>query len=396
MKAKRQFTTAALCLSACFALASGCARRATANDAEASETPKIEGDKIQFATNAPQLGFLATEPVQERNAVTTGLNGRLAWDDDVTARVYPSVSGRIVTILAKPSQRVAVGDVLAKIKSPDFGQAQADARKAIADLKVAERALARTRDLIEHGAASQKDVETAEADYTRALSEKDRALATLGRYESDGSTADVDGVFSLKAPVGGVIVEKSVNPGQEVRADQVGDKPLFVITDPTQLWVLLDATEQDLSSLRPGTEVKLRSQTYADQTFPAHIEVISDFIDPNSRTIKVRGTVDNSQRLLKAEMFVTAELPAPLQVGVNVPASAVFLKGDRHYVFVESAKGTYQRQEVQVGQEQPKDVLVTNDLKPGQSVVTDGGLLLNQLLAEGPSEPITQNGFRQP
>src|SRR6185312_11853672 len=98
-------------------------------------------------------------------------------------------------------QRVAADDALAKIKSPDFGQAQADARKAIADLERATSALSRTRELLEHGAAAAKDAEAAQADYARAFSEKERALATLSLYGGEGES--VDSIFSLKTPVDG-------------------------------------------------------------------------------------------------------------------------------------------------------------------------------------------------
>jgi len=372
----------AICVCACVMALSGCVRQQRDSDANALGVPNIEGDKIIFLTNAPQLAYLRIEPAQELKAAVIGLNGRLMWDDDVTARVFPSVSGRIVEICADLGQHISAGDALAKIRSPDFGQAQADGRKAIADLKVAECALYRTRELLEHGAAARKDLEAAEADYTRALSEKDRALATLSVYGGNGDS--VDGVFALKAPIDGVIVQKSVNPGQEVRSDQTGTdvKPLFVITDPSRLWALLDATEQDLTSLRPGTEIKLLTQTYPGQRFDGRIEVIPDLVDPDSRTIKVRATIENSRRLLKAQMFVSAELPSPPWSGVEVPSQAVFLLGGKRYVFVQNGLGSYQRQEVSTGPDRDGHTLVTTGLQVGKNVVTDGGLLLYQILAE--------------
>src|SRR5262249_31784936 len=171
------------------------------------------------------------------------------------------------------------------------------------------------------------------------------------------------------------------------RPDQItaNAPPLFVITDPARLWVLLDATEQDLRSIRVGATLTLRTQIDPDETFTGHVETVADFVDPNSRTIKVRGTVDNTQRLLKAEMFVSVELPGPSQNGVDVPSEAVFLKGDKHYVFVEETRGAYLRREVQVGPEHDGKTLVTDGLESGQKVVTDGGLLLDQMIASNGS-----------
>jgi len=179
-------------------------------------------------------------------------------------------------------------------------------------------------------------------------------------------------------------VEKNINPGQGVRPDQItaNAPPLFVVTDPSRLWVLLDATEQDLALLKVGASVTLRTPTYPDATFEARVETVADTIDPNSRTIKVRATVDNTARRLKAEMFVTAEIATPAPEGVEIAAAAVFLRGDRHYVFIEESRGAYRRCEVKIGAERDGRLLVTAGLPTGAKVVTEGAIVLDQLITE--------------
>lgn len=379
MKMTQQIGLAVAGLSACITIFSGCSRPSADTNAAAGE-PNIKGEKITFSTNAPQLAQLTIEPAEEQKAMATGLNGRLAWDDDVTARVFPAVSGRIVEIVANPGQNVAAGDVLAKIQSPDFGQAQADARKAVVDLKQSERALNRARDLLAHGAAAEKDVEAAENDHAHAVSERDRALATLSLYGGDPEASGVDGIFSLKTPVRGVVMDKSINPGQEVRSDQIGDKPLFVVSDPSRLWIQIDATEVDLPHLQAGQDFTFRSRVFPEQTFTGSVDVISQFIDPNTRTIKVRGTVKNPENLLKAEMFVNVNLPEEGTPKVDLPSKAVILKGEKHYVFVEEQPGQFTRQEVTIGPEENGRIFVFGGIQPGQRIVTDGSILLQQLM----------------
>jgi cobalt-zinc-cadmium efflux system membrane fusion protein len=308
-----------------------------------------------------------------------GLTGRLAWDDDITARVFSAVSGRTVEIQANPCQNVRAGDVLVKIKSPDFGQAQADARKAAGDLKTAERALERTRELLKHGAAAEKDLEAAEAEHTRALSEKERATATLSIYGGDTNGAGVDGMFSLKAPIGGVVVEKLINPGQEVRSDQVGDKPLFVISDPANLWLFLDVTESDVSLMSPGQEVLVRTRALPDKVFHGQIQVIGEGLDPATRTIKVRCLIDNKEKLLRAEMYVGAEVTSATS-GVDVATKAIFLKDNQHFVFVEKSAGQFERRQVQIGAESEGRSVILAGVLPGQRVVIEGCLLLEAML----------------
>ena len=378
MKMTQQIGTAIIGFSACITILSGCSRQPIATNADAGE-PNIQGEKITFSTNAPQLAQLTVEPAEQQKAMANGLNGRLAWDDDVTARVFPAVSGRIIEILANPGQSVVAGDVLAKIQSSDFGQAQADARKAVADLRQSDRALNRARDLLAHGAAAEKDVEAAENDHAHAVSERDRALATLSLYGGDPKGLGVDGIFSLKSPVNGVVVDKSVNPGQEVRSDQVGDKPLFVISDPATLWLFLDVTETEAAALTSNQEVFVRTKGLPNKVFHSRLEIISEGLDPTTRTIKARCSVDNSEKLLRAEMYVSADVSSAA-AGVDIPTEAVFLKDNSPYVFVETAHGQFQRRTVRLGVESNGRSVVVDGLSAGQRVVTEGCLLLEAML----------------
>jgi cobalt-zinc-cadmium efflux system membrane fusion protein len=363
---------------------SGCTRHPSPSGPDPAPGAKITGDKITFPAKAPQLGYLAVEPAQERKAVATALNGRLVWDDDVTSRVFTPVSGRVVEIVARLGQPVGAGDALATIRSPDFGQAQADARKALTDFTLAARTLARVRDLAEHHAAAQKDVEAAEADYTRAVSEKERALANLSLYGGDANAAGVNGIFSLKAPVDGVVVDKSVNPGQEVRGDQVGDKPLFVISKPERLWLFLDVTETEVAALAAGQEVLVHARALPEKTFHGRVDVIGEGLDPATRTIKARCIVDNPEKLLRAEMYVNAEVVAGKSAGVDVATKAIFAKDTQHYLFVETAPGQFERRAVRIGLETNGRSVVVEGLAAGERVVTEGALLLQAML-EGES-----------
>src|SRR5579872_3462119 len=132
MRILRSVTIAGMCLLSATFVLPGCSRRQNSSNAEAADAPKNEGDKVVFSTGSAQLSYLTIETAGEQRAIAAALTGRLAWDDDVTARVFPPVSGRIMSSVANPGQHVSMGDVLAQIKSPDFGQAQADARKAAA------------------------------------------------------------------------------------------------------------------------------------------------------------------------------------------------------------------------------------------------------------------------
>jgi cobalt-zinc-cadmium efflux system membrane fusion protein len=350
--------------------------------------PKIDGEKVILPQDAPQNTSLAVETAEPRKLAITHLTGHLYWNDDVTVRVFTPVAGRVQEVVANLGQPIAIGTPLARIDSPDFGQALADARAATANLRLAETTYTRTRELFDHGAAAQKDVENAEAGRASATSEHDRAEARLALY--GGSDSATDEMYTLRSPLAGVLVEKNINPGQEVRADQMLANatqlfaPLFVISDPTRLWVQLDVAESDLGSIRPGQALRIYSRAWPDKVFDGVLENIGDSLDPTTRTVKVRGAVDNSSSLLKAEMYVTVDVEQDAgdlaQAGVEIPSKAIFMRDNQYYLFIQKAPGEYERQMVKIGVEQDGKVQVFEGVASGQKVVTEGCLLLQALL----------------
>ncbi len=346
--------------------------------------PQTASDSITLAADSPQLSALTVEPVQTSRPTRVALAGRLVWDEERTVRVFSPFSGIIRKLRVDLNQHVNQGSPLAELQSPDFIQAQSEARKAQSDFRRARQTLERVRDLFDHGASPRKELESAEADFASAQAERDRAEARLQIY---GATADISNTgFFLPSPLEGVLVERNVTPGQEVRPDQMLANapqymaPLFVITDPSHLWIQVDATELDLPHLRPGCGFTFTSHAFPGQSFTGTVATVSEFIDPATRTIKVRGTVDNPRRLLKAEMFVSVSLPGANTEGVSVPAKAVFLQGDKHYVFIERSPGQFVRREVQTGDEQDGQILVLAGVESGQRVVTEGCVLLQQAI----------------
>jgi cobalt-zinc-cadmium efflux system membrane fusion protein len=345
--------------------------------------PRIEGDRIVYAAGAAELASLTTAPAQAAPVGTVRTTGRLAWDEDRTARVFPPVGGRVRQLLADLEQRVTRGTPLAAVESPDFGQAQADAARAGTDLAAAERNLERARDLFAHAAAPRKDLEAAQADRDRAKVEAERASAHLSLLGGDPGTADqagkVDQRFVLRSPIAGVVVDRAINPGLEVRTD--AQSPLFVISDPARLWVFLDVVEQDLQQVRRGLPLLLRCNAYPQRTFAGVVEVVGDALDPATRTVKARGSLANPQRLLKAEMYVEVEVADPSRrPGLEVPSVAVVAEGPQRYVFVEEAPGSFRRHAVTAGAERGGNTQILAGLAAGQRVVVEGSLLLESLL----------------
>lgn len=380
-----------LAITLCAAAAlQGCdkASSASAPTAEASP-PILQSGQLRFEPGHPQLPLLTVMAARPATEIAVDLPAKLVWNEERTQRIYPAFGGRVTALRADLGQTVKAGAPLALLASPEFGQAQADTAKAHADQVLARQALERQRELFAAGIVARKDLEQAQAEAARAQAEAARAQARTSLY---GGSGVVNQQWSLTSSMGGVVVERNLNPGQEVRPDQSGPgaPALFVITDPTTLWVQIDAREGDLASLRSGDSFTLQVPAYPGERFTGRVMATADAIDPTTRTIKVRGVVPNADRRLKAEMLATAQVAQTRSTGVVVPAGAVTLEGSAHKVYVQRAPGVFEPREVTLGHEGPRDVVIASGLNAGDAVVTQNVLLLArqfQMAAED-SQPV--------
>ncbi|HVY06972.1 MAG TPA: efflux RND transporter periplasmic adaptor subunit [Burkholderiales bacterium] len=342
--------------------------------------PVAQGDHIVFPRDSKQLSALSSVAVEPEAGRAVAVPGRIAWDETRTSRVFSPVAGRIVEVRVKPGDAVRAGQTIALVSSPDFGQAQAEVRKAQADYALAEKNRARAAELYDAGVIALKDFQAAGADLERAQAERDR---TLAREKLFGASQSVDQQFKLAAPIGGLVVESNVNPGQEVRPDQAqpGTPSLFVISDPSHLWVLIDVPENLAEAFRPGMTVRVRTPTWADAVFDAKIDHVAAFLDPVTHAVQARAGIDNRDRKLRAEMYVTAEATLARADTLRMPAAAALLIGDRYYAFVDEGAGRYVRRPLEVEEGGFGTLRVRKGLAAGDKVVTEGALLLQQILS---------------
>ena len=338
----------------------------------AAPLPIIQDKQLRYPAGHPQLPLLVSTAALKAQNIAIELPAKLVWNEEKTQRVYPAFAGRVTRIGADVGQSVKAGQVLAELASPEFGAAQADTSRAQADATLTKLALQRQRELFEAGVVARKDLEQAEAEAARTQAEVARAQARTSLY---GSSTGVNQQLGLRSDMAGVVVERNLNPGQEVRPDGAS-APLFVVSDPSVLWVSIDAQEADVRDLRPGAKVQLLVPSLPDQKLQATISAVTDQIDPNTRTIKIRATVANPQRWLKNEMLAKVRYPRQVGNSIEVPATAVFLRGNQHYVFVQSQAGVFEPRDVTVSYEGAQKVLLSAGLKEGEQVVSQNGLLL--------------------
>lgn len=353
----------------------GSAPAAEATPAPAAKTPNV----LKFEAGAPQLAALRIAAAEEAPLpVAEPLNGRIAYNEDATARISSPVAGRITSLKAVPGDRVAKGALLATIDAPDLAAAVADLRKAEADELRKKLAMERAQKLFDAEVVPRKDIETAAADQTAARAETGRARLRLHNL-TPGTSGEGSGL-ALRSPVSGVVADRKANPSMEVQPGLA--EPLFVVTDLTQLWVLIDLPERYLSKVSIGLDVMVAVDAYPGETFRARVARIGQVMDPASRRVQVRCDLPNPQGVLKPEMFARVSLlTRDGQQALRVPGSALVTEGLFSYVFVETAAGTFTRRKVDLSVQDREYAYLSGGINRRERVVVSGALLLQSELA---------------
>lgn len=345
----------------------------------AAATPKAM-DEIALTASSPQMASLKIEAVSEIPVpVTEPLNGKIIFDENRTARVFSPVAGRAVTIKAQVGDQVKAGQPLLMMDSPDVGGAVADARKAQVDLQRTQQVLERNRMLMEGGVLAKKEVETSQADWASARAESDRASA---RLKNLGVSTHANDLYSLRAPISGVVVDRKINPGSEVRPDAAD--PLFIITDAVNLWASIDLPERELSRISQGQKVTVQVDAYPDEIFNGEVKTIGVMVDPATRRIPVRCVVESKGKL-KPEMYARiTPLDNSQHKVIRLPNSALITEGLFSYVFVEERPLHFKKRKVTLDVQRREYATVQAGLKAGERVVTGGAILLNSELSVNP------------
>ena len=118
---------------------------------------------VIFPAGSPQAGSITSVPIEPRRDMVVRFNGRLVWNEERTVRVFAPFGGRVSAIAVRPGDRVKARQTLAVIAAPEFGMAQAEARKAEQDHALAQKSLARVQELFNAGVAPAKDASQAQA-----------------------------------------------------------------------------------------------------------------------------------------------------------------------------------------------------------------------------------------
>ena len=312
-------------------------------------------------------------------------------NENELAEVTTLIRGRVVKVYVDVGQDVKKDALLAMLHSTDLGVAEGAYLKSAAKLHEAKLAYERARDLYEQKVVSLAELQRREATMKTAQAEAREArnrLELLGVPRQEVERLDREDTIkadvSLRAPFDGRVIMRKITRGEVVETQQ----KLFTVADLSDVWVVGNVPEKDVEFIRKDQKVNVIVSAYPHAIVPGTITYIGDVLDPATRTMRLRVTVLNPDRLLKPEMFATVLVYAsPTPDALTVPLEAVQSGPTGTMVFVQRGTNDFEARMVKVGSEQGEVVTVLEGVSAGEQVVTKGSFVLKSEMERHKIEP---------
>ena len=345
------------------------------NGAEAPQLMVRQGDKILVPEGSALRSRLSVMPAAAQAvSVKLVLPGVVESDPARTAAVLTPLGGRVIALKVSLGDRVARGQVLAVVDSPDLGQAYDDYDKAADTVKLTEKNLGRQEAQNKLGTASDRDLDQARSDHVQAVAEYTRTQARLKILGVPLGSASSSRLLTVTAPVDGSITALAVASGNMINDPT---QPLMTIADLSTVWVTALVPEKDVASVSKNQDAEVSLVAYPDRVLHGKVSFVSAVIEPDSRRNKLRIAFTNQDYALKPNMFAAVTLSGPAHSQVVLPSSALLMNNDRTSVFVATAPWTFERRTVDPQLEEGSSVAIRSGVEAGEQVVVKGGILLN-------------------
>ena len=346
---------------------SGCGRSAGAQaPGDSSPTFVTTPDGLFVPEKSPlrrQLQVAAIHPKVVRHELNVPATAEA--DPGKMAKVSPPMPGRVVKLLVRLGEAVKQGTPLFTLDSPDLVAAQTDFLKARSAEAQADRAYARQKDLCEHGIGAKRDLEQAETDRDVAKSELERATTRLHLLGIDPGL--VGRPVTVRAPVSGRIIDLAVAPG-EYQNDPAA--VLMTVADLSTIWVTANVPEKDIQRVAVGEDAVIDFAAYPGEHFTGRVAFIGEVLMPETRSVRVRIELGNPSGRLKPGMFARVILRDKEAPEMVVPATALQVRGDHSYLYIEKAPWTFERRAVEAGETLSDGICIVRGLSDGERVAT--------------------------
>lgn len=312
----------------------------------------------------------------ERRALIGGvaIPAEVQFEPSSTAHVGPLVPGRITKVAAALGDRVKRGQLLGVVASTDVSSARARLDQARARLSAAEATLKRQQQLASEGIGAQRALIDAEAQVGELRAEVEGLERQLSVFGSGSA-----GELALRAPIEGVVVSVHGTLGETATPEE----PVFIVTDPSKVWVRGNVPELELSRVKAGSAAVVRLHAFPDVAMLGTITYVAPALDERTRSLPVRVSLETPDARLRSGLFGSIELAfgASDERVLVVPADAVATLDGQSVVFVPADEPhRFRPQAVALGRRAGGFFEVKSGLEPGARLAVSGAFTLKSAL----------------
>ncbi len=356
------------------------------------DSPAAQSGFVRLTPEESSRIALTVAPVTRGAAlVPREFPATVQFNENEVAEVTTLIRGRVVKVYVDVGQDVKKDTLLAMLHSSELGEAEGAYLKAVARLHEAELAHNRAKELYENKAVSLAELQRREAAMKTAQAEARAAqnrLELLGVPSQEIMRLDLDRTIKadvpLRAPFDGRVITRNITRGEVVETDQ----KLFTVAELSHMWVVGKVPEKDVQHIRKDQKVDVVLAAYPHAMFSGAITYIGDVLDPATRTMRLRVTVANPDRLLKPEMFAAVRVhSAPTPDALTLPLEAIQDGLAGKIVFVRRGASEFEVRKVTLGSEQGDVVVLLDGVSEGEPVVTKGAFVLKSEMERHKIEP---------
>lgn len=303
------------------------------------------------------------------------LNGRVTFNQEQVARVFPIFGGTVTEVSAEIGDHVRKGDILAVIRSGEVADYEKQKKEAEQQLVIARRNLQSVQDMFASGMASERDVLQARQELSNAEAEEKRITEIFSIYHLAGKS-----LYIVKAPVSGFIVEKNINKEMQIRSDQ--NDEMFVISGLENVWVMADVYESNISKVHENAPVRITTLAYPGKEFTGKIDKVYNMLNDESKTMNVRVKLTNENYLLKPGMFTNVSVisrSSDKQLP-RIDSHALVFENGKNFVVTVDAAGKLAVKEVEVYRQLSKECYLSSGVQEGDRILNKNVLLVYNAL----------------
>jgi membrane fusion protein, heavy metal efflux system len=355
----------------------GAAAAHTDADKVKRDVPYLEGKAIAFSPAFRDRAGIKTVLVSKQPLTpVVKVVGTVAFDPEHVSAVGSRIRGFVRRVHKVEGDAVEKNEVLAEIESAELGQAQADVAVAVANRRAADLNATRETDLAGKSLTTAREVEVAKATLAQQsamLNAARQRVAALG-----GSGAGQFGVYFVRSPLKGTVVERHIAAGQSVDGNLIAMR----VADLNKLWIELSVFEREIGAIRKDDKVEIIATGESGKSIQGRVAHVGEVISLDTRSADVRVEVDNDARALRPGQSVRALIHAsgPARVALSVPASAVTYVDGKPTVFVAEQENRVTPTEVKLGATDGTKQEILEGVTEGATVVSEGVFALKSEL----------------